>query len=234
MEEEKNNENIEKEEKAENKTEELKQETVETVKQVKETFKNTNFKDETKETKGFLVKMFQNPLETIKEVANDTTTKYLSIAIIFLVLWTVFILISATQSTLYIWGWKRFFENTLTIIKKVLAPVFGIAIYSLIAFLLNKDNKKPLTTVISTVTIAHLPTVIAALFTLLTMFSSRIAIITVPFSYLCSSLSIVLVFFGFKHLFGGEKCTKLFKKYVLIQAIYYAAYIVIGLLGIYI
>lgn len=215
-------------------TENLKNETVETAKKVKESMKGTNIKEETKATKGFIVEMFKNPLEKIKEVASDNSGKYLKTAIILIIIWTILVFINSTYSTIYYWGFSRVFSNILSVLKKILAPAIGIIVYSLIVLLLNKKNKKSLTTAISTITITQIPLMFASLVSLLTIISSNISIVTSPFSKLCSAVSIVLGYFGLKSLFGEEKSKDFIKKYVLIQVIYYVVYIVIGLLGIYI
>lgn len=214
--------------------ENLKNETVETAKKVKESMKGTNIKEETKATKGFILEMLKNPLETIKKVASDNSGKYFKIAIILIVSWTILVLINSTYSTIHYWGFSRVLNNILSVLKKILAPAIGIIVYSLIVLLLNKGNKKTLTTVISTITITQLPIMFASLVSLLTIISSGISIITLPFSKLCTVISIVLGYFGFKNLFEEEKSKDFIKKYVLIQVIYYVAYIVIGLLEIYI
>lgn len=224
----------EKEEKFSMDTENLKNETVETAKKFKETVKGANIKEETKATKGFIMEMFKRPLETIREVAKDNSGKYLKTAIFLIVLWTVVVLVSSTYSTIYYWGFSRVLNNFLSVVKRILAPALGILVYSVIILVLNKNNKKPLTDVISTVTITQVPTILASVVSLLTIISSKISTITSPFRTLCEIVAVVLGYFGFKSLFNEEDDTKFFSKYVLIQLIYHIAYIVIGLLEIYI
>lgn len=224
----------EKEEKFTVDTENLKNETLEAAKRVKESMKGTNIKEETKKTKNFIVEMFKNPIEKIIEVANDNSAKFFKTAIILIILWTILVFISSTYTTIYYWGFSRVFANILSVLKKILAPALGIIVYSIIALILNKENKKSLTTVISTITITQLPLIAASLVSLLTTISSKISMVTSPFSALCSTIAVVLGFFGLKNLFGAEDGKAFIKKYILIQLIYHIAYIVIGLLGIYI
>lgn len=223
----------EKEEKFKVDTENLKNETVETAKKVKESMKGTNIKEETKATKGFIIDMFKNPLEKIKEVANDNSGKFFKTAIILVIIWTILVFIDSTYSTIYYWGFSRVFRNILTVLKEILAPAIGILVYSVTVLILNK-NKKPLTNVISTVTITQLPLIISKLVSLLTIISSGLSTITVPFANVCLMTSVVLGYFGFKNLFGEDDDRAFIKKYAFIQIIYYVAYIVIKLLGIYI
>lgn len=215
-------------------TENLKNETVETAKKVKETMKDTNIKEETKKTKGFLIEMFKNPLEKIKQVANDKENSFFKTAIILVIIWTVVVFVDSTYSTIHYWGFSRVFKNILDVLKDILAPAIGILVYALIVLVLNKKSKKSLTTIISTVTITQIPLIISEIVSLLTIISSNIIDITIPFAKVCSIISIILGYFGFKYLFEEEEDKVFIKKYALIQIIYYVAYIVIKLLGIYI
>lgn len=224
----------EKEEKISIDTENLKNETVETAKKVKETMKDTDIKEETKKTKGFLIEMFKNPLEKIKQVANDKENSFLKTAIILVIIWTIVVLVDSTRLTIYYYGLSRVFKNILDVLKDILAPALSILVYSVIILVLNKKNKKSLTNIISTVTITQIPLIISKLASLLTIISSNITTITIPFAKICSIISIVLGYFGFKYLFNEEEDKVFIKKYALIQIIYYVAYIVIKLLGIYI
>ena len=223
----------EKEEKFKVDTEELKNETVETAKKVKESIKGANIKEETKATKGFVVEMFKNPLEKIKEVALDNSGKFFKTALFLLIIWTVVVFIEATYSTIHYLGIARVFKNILSVLKEILAPAIGILVSALIVLVLNKNNKKSLVTTISTITMTKLPIIVALIASFLTLISSNISIITTPFAKICSIFSVVLGYFGFKYLFEEEDNTFI-KKYVLIQVVYYVAYIVIRLLGIYI
>lgn len=214
-------------------TENLKNETVETAKKVKESVKGANIKEETKATKGLLVEMFKNPLETIKEVAQSNSGKFFKTALFLVVLWTILVFIGSTYSTIHYWGFSRVFANILSVLKRILAPALGILVYSVIALVMNKNNKKSLIDVISTVTITQIPLMVATLVSLLTIISSKISIVTAPFATLCEAVAIVLGFFGFKYLFE-EECKTFIKKYVIIQLVYQVCYVVVGLLGIYI
>lgn len=214
-------------------TENLKNETLETAKKMKESMKGTNIKDETKATKGFILDMIKNPLEKIKEVANDNSAKFLKTAIILIAVWTAIIFVESSYDTIYYWGFTRIFKNILDVLKEILAPAIGILVYSVTVLLLNKE-KKPLTTVISTVTITKLPVIAASLVSLLTIISSSLSRITIPFANVCTTVSIVLGYFGFKYLFKKEEDKTFIKEYILIELVYAVAYIVIRLLGIYI
>lgn len=215
-------------------TEELKNETIKTAKKFKETVRKTNIKEETKTTKGIIIEMFKNPLGKIKEVAADNSGKYLKTAIFLIAIWVILIFVSSCYTTIYYYGFSRIFCNILNILKRILAPIIGILTYSLIILFLNKNNKKSLIDIISTITLTQLPLMVASLTSLLTIISSNISIITSPFKTLCQITTAVLSFFGFKYLLGDEENETFIKKYIKIQALYAISYILISLLGIYI
>ena len=224
----------EKEEKNKIDKENLKNETSETAKKLKESLKTTKIKEETKATKGLVIEMFKNPLEKIKEVADNSSGKYFKTALFLIILWTIVVLIGSTYSTIYYWGFSKVFSNILNVLKRILAPALGILVYSIIVLILNKNNKKSLTNIISTITVTQLPLIASSVVSLLTIVSTKISIITSTFSNLCSIVAIILGYFGIKNLMAIEGNKEFIKKYVLIQAIYHIVYILIGLLGIYI
>lgn len=216
-----------------NQTEEIKKETTETVKKLKESIKNVDIKDETIKTKGFIVEMFKNPLSKMKEIANEDS-KYFKTAIFIFVVWILAVFIKTTFSTIYYWGFSRVFENMITVLKNILVPLISVVVYSLIIFVLNKDNKKSLTNIISTVTTTKLPLVIASVVSIVTLFSDKFIKITVAFTNLCTILAVVLSYFGYKYLFNESEDKKFIKKFALIEIIYFVIYIVFSFLGIYI
>ena len=215
-------------------TEEIKKETVETVNQVKETIKNVNIKNDAKEATGFVSSMFKDPFGTLKQIVNDNTNKYLKTAIIFVIVWMVAILISKLFSvSISSFSVKIAFSKVSSIIKAVIAPLVGVVVFSGIVYFMNKENKKSITTILTAVVTAKIPVIVASIVSLLTIIDSKISLITSPFASLCNVISIVLIYFATKTIFGEEQNSKFFKKFVKIEAIYYVVYIVVSLLGIY-
>lgn len=215
-------------------TEEIKKETVETVNQVKETIKNVNIKNDAKEAKGFVSSMFKDPFGTLKQIVNDNKNKYFKIAIIFVIIWMIAILISKLFAvSISIFSVKIVFSKVSSIIKAVIAPLVGVVVFSGIVYFMNKENKKSITTILTAVVTAKTPVIVASVVSLLTIIDSKISLITSPFASLCNAISIVLIYFATKTIFGEEQNSKFFKKFVIIEAIYYVAYIVVSLLGIY-
>lgn len=227
-------ENENKQEKSVN-TEELKNETVDTVKQVKETMKNVNVKEEAQVAKGFVLEMFKRPLEKIKEMANDTTSKYLKTSILLLVIWAIAILVAKFDFDIFDgFTLKYFGRMILNYVKAILAPVLMVVTMSVILFIMNKKSKKPLTTVLSTITATQVPVIFAEIIGLLTKISYNALTITNRVYNLATIISTVLMYFAIRELYGEEDEKKAFKNFVIIEAIYIVVSLVISYLGIYI
>lgn len=213
-------------------TEEIKKETAETVNQVKETIKNVDIKNDAKEATGFVASMFKDPFGAIKQIVNDSTNKHFKTAIIFIAVWTIVVFIKALSYRY--WSFNALFRNVLSLVKTIVAPALGIVVMSGIIYFMNKENKKSLITIITTMVTAKIPVIVAAVISLLTVFSSSASKITSPISSLASAVSVVLSYFAMKTIFNEEQNSKFFKKFVAIEAIYYVAYLIISFLEIYI
>lgn len=217
-------------------TEELKKETVDTVNQVKDTIKNVDIKNDTKEATGFVSEMFKDPFGAIKEITHDSANKHFKTAIVFLAIWTIAVFADAVLSLVmskYLLS-SLSFSKILSIIKLTVAPILGVLVLSLIVFLMNKNSKKSLITVITGITVAKVPVIIAEVISLLTLISSNARSLTSRVSSLCAIVSTILTYFTIKGLFEEEQNSKFIKTFVIIEAIYYVVSLVIYYLGIYI
>lgn len=232
MEEENKNNNTE--EVKENKidTDEIIKETANTFNEVKDQVKGSFNKEDLKknasETKNFIFGMFKNPIEELKNIANDTTNSYFKYSIILVVVWILALLIfySAGINTINI------FRYVLPIIKLILSPISIVFIMSLIIFVMNKNKDKGLITIISVVTATKLPVVISSVVSLLVLFSKDISKVTVMFASLCSVISTVLLYFGIKFILNEDDDKKFIKTFAIIEGIYYIAAIVVSFLQI--
>ena len=213
-------------------TEEIKKETVETAKKVKDTIKNVDIKNDAKEATGFVSTMYKDPFAKIKEIVEDKENKSLKMAIIFIVIWTVAVFIKALAAKY--WSFSIVFRNVLSLVKTIIAPALGIVVLSAIVYFMNKNEKKSLTTIITSITIAKIPTILASVISLLTIFSTSAYKITSPIASLCSVVTTILTYFTIKEIFNEKENSKFLKTFVIIEAIYYVAYLVISFLEIYI
>lgn len=209
--------------------EEIKKETVDTVNQVKDSMKNVDLKTDAKEATGFVTSMLKDPFATMKAIVNDESNKHLKTAVLFLIIWTIACFVKAIS--IKYWRWSMF----LHVIKATIVPVVSILVLAGIVYTMNQqEKKKSLSTVITAIITAQIPLIIASVISLLTIVSARASILTVPFTSLCSIISIILTYFTTKMLFNEEQNSKFIKKFIMIQLIYYVIAIVISFLEIYI
>ena len=213
-------------------TDELKNETADTVKQVKENMKNVNVKEEAKAAKSFIGEMVKNPIEKIKEIANDEGNKYFKTSIILVIVWMVAALLGTISFKYF--KWSSFGSTLLSYIKTILAPLVSVVAMGVILFIMNKKSKKSLITVLTTVVTAKLPVIIAKVISLLTIISTNISPITSKVTSLASIISTIFMYFAIKDLFDIEDEKSGFNKFVMIEAIYMVVAFVIYYLGIYI
>ena len=176
--------------------------------------------------------MVKEPIETIKNIATDSNNKHFKTAIVLSIVWMAIILIKTLINTT--WYSRLAFKIILCIVKSVVAPVIGIIVLATIVYLMNRKSKKSLVTNITAITVARIPRIISAIVGLLTIISANASRLTSPFSSLCTVISTVLTYFAIKELYGEEDNSKFLKTFILVEAIYYVCYILIGFLGIYI
>ena len=213
-------------------TEELKNETVDTVNQVKENMKNVNVKEEAKAAKGFVMEMVKNPLEKIKEIANDSTNRHFKTAIVLVIVWAIASLLGVISFKNFTWSYLG--RTLLNYVKTIIAPVLGVVVLSIIMFIMNKKSKKSLVTVLTTVVTTKLPIIAAEIVSLLTIISYSAVTITSRISSLCSVISTLFLYFAIRDLYAEEDEKVVLKNFVIIKAIYLVVSLVVSYLGIYI
>lgn len=212
--------------------EEVKKEAFDTVEQVKETIKNVDIKKDSIETKGFIIQMFKNPINKMQEIVNKNNGKYLTYAIIILAIWVTAEIVRKSFSFKHIWGLSNVSSALISIVVSGVTPIISILVLSFIISAINRRNKKHLTTIITIVIAASIPLVLASVISLLTIYSIRVSIVTVPFTKICSIMSIVFMYFATKSILEIEKDSECIKKFIKIEIIYYIVYIVLSLLNI--
>ena len=213
-------------------TEKLKNETKETVDQVKESIKNVDFKKDAEETKGFLKEMFSNPFNAVKRVAEgeeNVLSKVFIIMIIFIVASVIYEIISLIKFGKY----AGFGNNLLDLVASVLNPLFYISVPAIIIFVMNKNSKKSLITVISTLVIAAVPVVINQIISIINILVTGITIVTSPITTVLSAIAIILTYFGMKDLFEEQEDSTFIKKYAIIKVIAALILVILARIGIY-
>ncbi len=225
---EENKEELKKEEQVVN-TEELKKEASDTVGKVKDTIKDLKIKDETMNAKNFMKDMVKDPISKTSEIAKDKESKFLKTSVFLVLVWMV---VEFVHAALSYSKYSSFGRNLLSILKTTLSPLCIVLVLTLIIFVVNKKHKKSLTTVLSTVVTVYLPMVVASLVNLLNLIDYDMYKITTPVSMLATFVTVVLSYFAMKDIFEEETELGTFKKFVLVEVIYFAVAIVVSFLGI--
>ena len=160
--------------------------------------------------------MFSNPFEAVRMVATEEENVFKKVIIIM----AAFILASAAYAIISVIKYGEFldiFDNIMTIVAGILYPVAFVLAPSVIVLILNKNNKKSLITIISTIAVASVPVVINHFIDLVEILVSGISIITGPISTGLSAVAMILTYFGMKDLFGIEEHKDFIKKYLVIK-----------------
>lgn len=222
----------EKEEKFSASAEELKNETKETVNQVKDSIKKVNLKKDTEATKGLLLEMLSNPFEAVRKVAEEKENVF-SKVIFLMIIWIAASVIAGVITLIKYGKFSNVLGNIMDFISYVLRPIFVVVVPAIIILIMNKENKKSLITVISTLVIASVPTIISRVINIITVLVTGVSIITSPIASMLSGITTVLTYFGMKDLFGEKEDKSFIKKYAIIKLLAAFVLVILGRIGIY-
>lgn len=202
-------------------TEDLKNETKDTVNKVKETIKNVDLKKDAEATKGFVKEMFSNPIEAVKRASSGEEgilKKVIIIVLLHIVVMCAYKIIEVIRD----YGITQILFHLDKIIWYSTKPLVSIILFSLMIYIMNKNNKKTLTSIVSTMVVATIPLVIFDLFELIRMVTygvSAVAIFTNSLSTMFFGIYIIIAYFGMKEIFGITEENKAIKKFSLVQLI---------------
>ena len=231
-------------------TEEIKEETksevqntTNTENEKKQEAKNVNFKKEANEAKNFITNIFKTPYSEMKKI-TDNSKPYLKIVIAVFVIWVVAECIGAIIGIFRSFSHSYYsnimsyfadsFSSMFSVLIAILVPVIVVALLSGIIYLFMQNKKKHYLTIVSTITIAKIPVVLASILSLFTSISSEVSKITSSFSSFCSVISAILVYYAIKALYSEEDDNKVFKTYLIVMAIYYGIALVLKFFNLYI
>ena len=191
--------------------------------------KDIKIKDETMNATNFVKDMVKDPISKTEEISQDSENRYLKTSIFMIVVWMIakFIFSALSYSKYSTLG-----RNILSTIKSTVAPLFIILSLTIIIFILNKKKKKSLVTVLSTVVTAYIPMVLASVIHLLYLIDYNMSKITTPVTTLATFVTIILSYFAMKDIFEEDTELGTFKKFVLVELIYFGVAIIVSFLGI--
>lgn len=195
--------------------EELKNETKQTVNQVKDSLKDVDVGKEARETHGFIKGMCVEPFETVKSVATGEQEVFKRALILVIIHCAITFLIS-----IFGYHFGNILEKLLDLVLDTLAPIITVLVPTIMILIMNKNNKKSATTIISTLVVARIPALISSAVSLIRTIIPKIALIASPISSTLSAIAIILTFYGMKTLFDEDKQAFL-PKYAVIELVRY-------------
>jgi len=209
-------------------------ESAEAVSQIKNVVKNVNIKEETANAKGFFTDMFSNPIGAIRSIPASGG-KHLNIALVVVAIWVVASFINALFSTFFVrlfgWNFANFLQQIARVVTSTISPIFIVLALSAATYLFFKDKIGKFMPLVITIAIASAPQAIATVLRIITLLIPGSFAVVGSINALLYLISIVLVYFGIK-AFSDEGDESFFKKFVLIQCVYFAARIVLNAFGI--
>ena len=208
----------------------FKVETKNAVKDVTNSIKNADIKKDTKGTSNLISSFLKNPIDTLKDLSDDSRNKHLIAAIIILAVWVCVLFITSMFG--YRWTFATIGTRILTIITTIVSPIISLVGMSIILYIMQKSNKKAITTIFSTVTIAASPLVIISILNIITLFTSDFSRILLPISYIAQALTFVYMFFATKSILNVETDSKTIPKFLISHIIYFVLYFVFTFLAI--
>lgn len=231
---EENKEEVENSQDAENKenvkeaANEVKGETINAFNQVKDTMKNTDFKEEAKNTKGFLIEFVSRPVELVTSVARGER----SVLATGLFLMAVTIVVNIIKSIISVFRYSGF--HLMTFVRDITYPVVYILVLAIVVLLLNRKSKKSLLTIIEVLILAYVPNIINNAISLITTIIHNITLSEI---IACATTAIAIIatllrYFGIKELFDEEDDSKFVKTFFIIMLIHQVCMYVIGLTNI--
>ena len=212
-------------------TEQLKSETSATVKDTKEALKNLDVKKEVEATQGFLKDFLKDPVTHVKKAADKP--ELFGMAVFLNLIWIAALFVPVITNVI---RWphhgRNFIEQLWHIVSSVIAPTVGIIVFAVLIMALNKGSKKSLTGLITAVTVARIPSIVASVIAILTILSTEMFRITTRVSSFASVLSIVLLFFATKEIYNENDDSKFFVSFAKLYGVYIVARFILSFIGL--
>lgn len=216
-------------ENGENIVEEARQETVKTFNEAKEQMKNINLKEEAEAGKGLLKNLWAKPIDTIKEIAADPENKTLKTALLLVAVWAI---AEFVDTILYyiISSYATF--NFLSILKITATPILTVIAMTLALYFVNNRAKTSISKVLTSVSVAYIPSIIASIIWLLNRISSRMSMLLTPIGGLLNVVTMVLMYHTIKEFVKKDSENHTFKEFVKVELVFYIIVFALSFLGI--
>lgn len=197
-----------------------------------EEFTKVDFKDGTQNCKNFFSSFFSNPIKTLKNISESRRNLFFNTSIIILLAWVLIMFLHALLGNVYHTNGLYIF---LSAIRDLTIPIISVGFLALIIYCMapNKDEKYSLTNTITASIVCKIPIIFVSLLSLITLVSDKAYIIINPIAYFCIAISILLTYFAVKFLYKESEDFKSFKKFMVVEGIFYGVYLILSFLGIY-
>lgn len=197
-----------------------------------EEFTKVDFKDGTQNCKNFFSSFFSNPIKTLKNISESRRNLFFNTSIIILLAWVLIMFLHALLGNVYHTNGLYIF---LSAIRDLTIPIISVGFLALIIYCMapNKDEKCSLTNTITASIVCKIPIIFVSLLSLITLVSDKAYIIIKPIAYFCIAISILLTYFAVKFLYKESEDFKSFKKFMVVEGIFYGVYLILSFLGIY-
>ena len=195
-------------------------------------FTKVDFKDGTQNCKNFFSSFFSNPIKTLKNISDSKHNLFFNTSIIILLFWVLIMFFHALLGNVYHTSGLYIF---LSAIRDLTIPIISVGFLALIIYCMapNKDEKCSLTNTITSSIVCKIPIIFASFISLINLVSNKAYYITNPITYFCIAISLVLTYFAIKFLYKESEDFKSFKKFMVIEGIFYGVYLILSFLGIY-
>ena len=195
-------------------------------------FKKVDFKDGTQNCKNFFSSFFSNPIKTLKNISDSKHNLFFNTSIIILLVWVLIMFLHTLLRNVY---HTSALYTFLSAIRDLTIPIISVGFLALIIYCMapNKDEKCNLTNTLTASIVCKIPIIFASFISLINLVSDKAYFITNPIAYFCIAISILLTYFAIKFLYKESEDFKSFKKFMVIEGIFYGVYLILSFLGIY-
>ena len=195
-------------------------------------FKKVDFKDGTQNCKNFFSSFFSNPIKTLKNISDSKHNLFFNTSIIILLVWVLIMFLHTLLRNVY---HTSALYTFLSAIRDLTIPIISVGFWALIIYCMapNKDEKCNLTNTLTASIVCKIPIIFASFISLINLVSDKAYFITNPIAYFCIAISILLTYFAIKFLYKESEDFKSFKKFMVIEGIFYGVYLILSFLGIY-
>lgn len=195
-------------------------------------FKKVDFKDGTQNCKNFFSSFFSNPIKTLKNISDSKHNLFFNTSIIILLVWVLIMFLNTLLRNVY---HTSALYTFLSAIRDLTIPIISVGFLALIIYCMapNKDEKCNLTNTLTASIVCKIPIIFASFISLINLVSDKAYFITNPIAYFCIAISILLTYFAIKFLYKESEDFKSFKKFMVIEGIFYGVYLILSFLGIY-